>query len=523
MFTLKVFRGDRIVQELDLNGPEVKIGRSPDNPVVLADDGKGVSRVHAIIRVEGDDFVLYDGNSRNGTFVDGKPIKRMVIEPGQDFVIGPYRLVFGAGDVSGSMPTVVASRPTPPPGEIAPEGTAKGAGKEGTAKGAGGSATSQMKRSEGSTKSRPAALGQPPASARPGQRQGMPVAYVAIGAVALLVVAGVLVWQLMPGSSPEDELAAVTTTTTSIPPETTSSVPVTTTVDPYAEQIAQATLAVEAAEATLAAKRLPPAAREFDRILKEQIAPILAADPQYQAAIDLETRVKASIAEIRKQTEIVKTSVVVARKRGPEDVPEREGESPQDYDRRNAEVKTDYALAKKYFNDGEFLSALKIFTDLASREPGYLDVGAYVKNSQERLDEARRVAMNAALSLEGEGHKLLNARSLPEAASKLTEARAAFERAAALGAPGVEKQMADNLERRRLVGKEALNRARTHANQRNRAEAQKWYQLVIDVLPAGDPMRGSAESELKRVAPDSFDASTPQPDHAASPFVRRSL
>jgi hypothetical protein len=524
MFTLKVFRGDRLVQELDLNGPEVKIGRSADNPVILADDGKGVSRVHAIIRVEGEDHVLYDGNSRNGTYVDGKPIKRMVIQPGQDFVIGPYRLVFGHGEMSGSIATIIAARETVAPVEPPREGTARGAGKTGGKEGtARGGATGQMKSSEGSTKGR-GGVGLPPPPAKPGQRQGMPTAYVAAGAIALFIVAGVVVWQLMPKE--EVDPVAVLTTTTTVP-ETTTTIPeVTTTIDPHAEQIAQATAALEAAEATLATgKGFGPSAREFDRIVKELIAPILAIDPQYTAAVDLETRAKAGAAEARKQLALLKTtSTPPPPPRAPDDVAPREGESATDYDRRNKEVKTDYALAKKYFNDNDFASAFRLFNDLASREPGYLDVSAYVKNAQDRLAEVRRLAMNEALMLEGEGFKAASARNIPEALSKFIAARKAFEHAASLGAPGVEKEMANNLERRRVASKEALDRARTHANNRNFGEARKWYQLVIDALPQGEPLRDAAGKEIVKVSGGEFfdAASFRQHSTAAASLVRRS-
>lgn len=525
MFTLKVFRGDRLVQELDLNGPEVKIGRSADNPVILADDGKGVSRVHAIIRVEGDDHVLYDGNSRNGTFVDGKPIKRIVIQPGQDFVIGPYRLVFGHGDMSGSIATIIATRDTVGPVEPPREGTARGSGKtpgkEGTAR---GGATGQMKSSEGSTKGRGGTV-VPPPSTKPGQRQGMPTAYVAVGAIALFIIAGVVVWQLMPKED-DDRVVSVTTTTTV--PEATTTIPeTTTTIDPHAEQIAQATAALEAAEATLATGRVNnQLAREFERISKELIAPILALDPQYTAALDLDTRAKAGADKVRTVVATRATTTVPekAGPRSPNDVPAREGETAEDYNRRNKEAQTDYALAKKYFNDGDFLAAFKIFNDLGAREPGWLDVSAYIKNSQDRVNEIRRLAMNEALMLEGEGFKAASARNIPEALAKFIAARKAFEHAASLGAPGVEKEMANNLERRRVASKEALDRARTHANNRNFGEARKWYQLVIDALPAGEPLRESAAKEIVKVSSgELFDAAwSMRHGTTASSFVRRS-
>jgi hypothetical protein len=43
--------------------------------------------------------------------------------------------------------------------------------------------------------------------------------------------------------------------------------------------------------------------------------------------------------------------------------------------------------------------------------------------------------------------------------------------------------------------------AYTNANQRNTAEAVKWLQLVINLLPAGDSIRVQSESALAKIAP----------------------
>lgn len=499
MFTLKVFRGDRLVQELDLDGPEVKIGRSPDNPVVLADDGKGVSRVHAIIREEDGHYVLYDSNSRNGTHVDGKAIKRMVIHPGQDFVVGPYRLRFGSAELSGSMPTVVVPRDAAAV-ESPQEGTAGGRGRDGTA-GGGVVGQTKSKSSEGSTKGRTVGGSTKGPTPAVKQKQGMPAAYVAAAAVGVLAVGALVLWLLWPQSEePVQVVEALPVTTTSIP-EATTTIPEAPPPDPYAEPMAQATLAMEAAEATFAQKRYVTAEREFNRILKEHTAPILALDAAYAPALELAERARSRSEEartLRAAAEPPKPTGPVA---GPDDLPVQPGESTTDWQRRNTEARQDYDLGKRYFDEGNNLSALKLFADLAAREPGWRDVSAYVKNAQERLDRERLEAVNDALRLEGAGHKSYLAKNFEAAARELTAARKAFDRAVALEAPGVEKHLADNLERRRAVGKLSLDLARTHANRKNRPEARKWYQLVIDLLPSGDPVRAAAETEITRVGP----------------------
>ena len=484
MFSLTVYRGDKLVQELDFDSAEVTIGRKPDNAVVLPDDGKGVSRVHAILKVENGEFVLYDGNSRNGTFVDGKPIKRVAIYPGQDFVVGPYRLILGASDTVESAPTMVATRISAPP---LTESSHTGA-------------SGQVRSSEGSTKSRLPAPPQPVSSgARPAPSKPVPMAYLAAGAAAVFVLGVVLIWHRWRASEPVPEPVAQVSSTTTIP-ETTTSIPEAPPPDPYAERMAQATAAMEAAENTLAAKNFRGAAREYDRLIKEYLAPILAEDPAYAPAIELEARAKTRAAEAMSLAPaIVKPTAPEPPKPGPNDVAVRQGESREDYERRNKEAQQDYAVGKRLLSEGDLVGAVKLFNDLAAREPGWLDVSTYARNAQQSLEQEQKTVLDEGIRLENAGFKSYNSRRFMEAAGEYMAARKAFERAASLQAPQADKLMAENLERRRYVAKEAVGQARSHANNRNRAEAQKWFQLAIDLLPPGEPIRREAEVDLKQL------------------------
>lgn len=84
-------RGEQ--RELPLAGVrEALIGREPPADLVLAD--AGVSRQHARIVRQGSSFELVDLGSRNGTIVNGKPLRgRHHLEPGDEIEIGPYRLL----------------------------------------------------------------------------------------------------------------------------------------------------------------------------------------------------------------------------------------------------------------------------------------------------------------------------------------------------------------------------------------------------------------------------------------------
>jgi hypothetical protein len=85
---------------------ELLIGRQEGLPVSLKDDW--VSRRHARIRRTGDEFVLEDLGSSNGTYVDGVPIVSCVLRAGDWIQIGRNLFRFevqldsasGAGDVT---------------------------------------------------------------------------------------------------------------------------------------------------------------------------------------------------------------------------------------------------------------------------------------------------------------------------------------------------------------------------------------------------------------------------------------
>jgi len=72
----------------------INIGRDPSNDLVLP-DGK-VSRNHAQIRQERGWFVIYDLNSTNGTFVNGRRITRQVLRHGDMVKVGDTELIFQA-------------------------------------------------------------------------------------------------------------------------------------------------------------------------------------------------------------------------------------------------------------------------------------------------------------------------------------------------------------------------------------------------------------------------------------------
>lgn len=81
-------------QEFNLARYSVSIGREIGNDVVLATD-KTVSRQHAIVHHLNGDYFLEDLNSKNGSWINGTPVKsKTAMNSGDEVRIGITRLVF---------------------------------------------------------------------------------------------------------------------------------------------------------------------------------------------------------------------------------------------------------------------------------------------------------------------------------------------------------------------------------------------------------------------------------------------
>jgi hypothetical protein len=72
--SLVLVQGGQPIRTWPLATPELTIGRAEQSDIPLADPG--VSRSHARVVREGDDFILEDLRSTNGTEVNGQPIRR---------------------------------------------------------------------------------------------------------------------------------------------------------------------------------------------------------------------------------------------------------------------------------------------------------------------------------------------------------------------------------------------------------------------------------------------------------------
>ena len=78
-------------------GPDpMLIGRDPQNDVVL--DDRRVSRKHAEVRLRLGRYTLYDLQSTNGTYVNGRRVAEKVLDDGDKISVGGLEIVFRSGD-----------------------------------------------------------------------------------------------------------------------------------------------------------------------------------------------------------------------------------------------------------------------------------------------------------------------------------------------------------------------------------------------------------------------------------------
>ena len=90
--SLVLVQGGQPIRTWPLATGEISIGRAEQSDIPLADPG--VSRNHARVVREGDDFIVEDLRSTNGTEVNGQPIRRRRLANGDMLKLASSTLQF---------------------------------------------------------------------------------------------------------------------------------------------------------------------------------------------------------------------------------------------------------------------------------------------------------------------------------------------------------------------------------------------------------------------------------------------
>ena len=461
MLTLALYRGGTLVQNVAVDGRNLRIGRLPENDLVLPDDGKAISKVHAELRMEKGVYVVYDLGSTNGTWLDGERITRAPLTVGREVVIGPYRLVLSDDGADGPTPRTIAEQPH----------------------------DNESGDPQVSTDPNSGAFAQPRRDAGPaiGWLGLHPKPLIFGGTVAILVlVVGVAVWQRSPAQT-QEAMPAPEQTIQLPPPEVPAP------VDPHAAQINDATSIIDSAEVALGQGAYSGVAAEIERALSDYLKPILQVDSSHAKALELQKRAADLIT--RAQEADLQARAKPRSPKGPtpaeinkqlqarNPLPQRPDESQEEWIKRNERAAADYQAGLAQLSDHNCVEAKKIFSELSKREPSLADPRQRLQEATENCIASGQAAITQGLQKEASGD--------------LVGAATDFAAAKRYEHPDADRMLNDNLNQRRKRSLDSISQAKIHAFRGLYSEALKQYEEVTRLLPASDKEHQFAAEQIE--------------------------
>lgn len=99
-----------VIKEVQLTKERTTLGRRPYNDIVI--DNLAVSGEHAVLERVAQEVYLEDLNSTNGTYVNGRAVKRHLLQQGDAVEIGKYQIEFVNDPAVQEEPPAAAVPPT---------------------------------------------------------------------------------------------------------------------------------------------------------------------------------------------------------------------------------------------------------------------------------------------------------------------------------------------------------------------------------------------------------------------------
>src|SRR5258706_7411406 len=106
-----------VIKEVQITKDKTTLGRRPYNDIVI--DNLAVSGEHAVLQMVGADVFIEDLNSTNGTYINGKAVKKQLLSHNDTVEIGKYKIKFMVADRTDYDKTMImkpGARPSAPPG-----------------------------------------------------------------------------------------------------------------------------------------------------------------------------------------------------------------------------------------------------------------------------------------------------------------------------------------------------------------------------------------------------------------------
>ncbi len=109
-----------VIKEVQITKDKTTLGRRPYNDIVI--DNLAVSGEHAVLQMGGQDVFIEDLNSTNGTYINGKAIKKQLLQHNDTVEIGKYKIKYLSVETSDYEKTMIikpgsavpAASPPPP-------------------------------------------------------------------------------------------------------------------------------------------------------------------------------------------------------------------------------------------------------------------------------------------------------------------------------------------------------------------------------------------------------------------------
>ena len=112
-----------VIKEVQITKDKTTLGRRPYNDIVI--DNLAVSGEHAVLQMVGADVFIEDLNSTNGTYINGKAVKKQLLSHNDTVEIGKYKIKFIVDDGTDYEKTMIMKPGTRPP--MLPAGHSPGA------------------------------------------------------------------------------------------------------------------------------------------------------------------------------------------------------------------------------------------------------------------------------------------------------------------------------------------------------------------------------------------------------------
>ena len=483
---LVILRGAARHGEVELTGQTLRIGRSAQNEIVLDDPGKGVSRTHAEIRLEGGRYTLIDLESQNGIWVAGSRVSSVVLGPDVVASVGPFRLmieapVAAAATFAADTPVEFTPLPEQPTGPLLLGGL--------------GEATAV-----------PAPRSPVPRPPRPRQWYERPRTWLIGGAAALLIaLLGFAAFTVTPKKEPTFDLARARVMVDGgncqqalvehVEPALTANrddpealelrrrctAPPPPPPAPTPQQPLPTTQELDAAESLVAGNECAAAV--------DRINAVLAADPNNERARELAARANACVTP----TPALPTSRTPADTLAVSEPPAEGGLDPlpkelqKDYLKRKVAMRKRYDDAVSRLEGHEYQYAARELEEIAQQVPsGYLDLSR-------RRAEARD-------GIKAEAGASVDEAQAAERAGDFEAAIAAYRRAHALDPSFQVDGHLQRIDGQKLQrGNKRCEEGRLAFSYGDNAAAAAAFQDVVKLLPPSDPCYATARDRLKQL------------------------